>query len=139
MGGLSIAAVGYDVTEALPNYLKQHKMKPGVPTYKRLLHNLESETSTPISLARIDDKSGASSMYYLCCFLDYRDISHNTDELAGVPVPREFIRVKDLLGFEGVLERVTAPKASIFSYDSNGRTRVKQGGRTISGPGAIGA
>jgi hypothetical protein len=44
----------------------------------------------------------------------------------AVTVPPQFTRVKEILGIDGDLKRVFAPQGMIFSYDVNGRTRVKE-------------
>jgi hypothetical protein len=101
MGGLSMVAIGYEVADALERYQRQHHIS-GVPSFKQLLQYVESEISMPISLARLEDSSDLTRMF-LCCYVDTR------------------IRVYD----DGDLKRVFAPQGMIFSYDVNGRTRVK--------------
>ncbi|KAI0005336.1 hypothetical protein BJV74DRAFT_803494 [Russula compacta] len=44
----------------------------------------------------------------------------------AVIVPPQFARVKEILGIDGDLKRVFAPQGTIFSYDVNGKTRVKE-------------
>lgn len=130
MGGMLIAAVGYDVTEALETYLKQHNMTSGVSSFKQILQRLEAETSIPVSLVRFDDLDGRGRMF-LCCYVDYQVRLYDCEELIAVMVPQEFTRMKELLHFNGEIKRVFGPKGSIFSYDSNGQTRVKEHGLAI--------
>jgi len=67
MGGLSVAVVGYDTTDALSNYLH---VTAGTSSYKPLLQRLETETSTPIFLTNLEDVGGLSRMF-LCLYIDY--------------------------------------------------------------------
>jgi hypothetical protein len=124
MGGFSIVAVGYEVADALERYQRQHHIA-GVPSFKQLLQYLESEISMPISLARLEDDSGLSRMF-LCCYVDTHIRVYDCEELMAVTVPPQFTRVKEMLGIDGDLKRVFAPQGTIFSYDVNGRTRVKE-------------
>ena len=122
MGGYSIVAVGYEVAaDALERYQREHDIE-GVPSYKQLLKYLESETSIPISLARLEDSSGLSRMF-LCCYVDARIRIYDCEELMAVIVPAQFTRVKEILGIDGDLKRVFAPEGKIFSYDVNGKPR----------------
>jgi hypothetical protein len=130
MGGMSIAAVGYDVTEALENHMNQHNMTSGVSSFKHILQRLEAETAIPMSLARFDDLDRRSCMF-LCCYVDYRVRLYDCEELMAVMVPQEFTRVKEVLHFNGEVRRVFGSKGIIFSYDSNGETRVKEHGLAI--------
>jgi hypothetical protein len=43
----------------------------------------------------------------------------------AVIVPPQFTRVKELLGIDGDLKRVFVPQGVVFSYDGNGKTRMK--------------
>jgi len=63
---------------------------------------------------------------YLCCYVDTRIRVYDFEELLAVIVPPHFTRVKEILGVDGDLKRVFAPQGMIFSYDGNGRTRVKE-------------
>ena len=124
MGGFSIVAVGYEDADALERYQRQHDIE-GVPSFKQLLQYVESEISMPISLARLEDSSGLTRMF-LCCYVDTRIRAYNYEELMAVTVPPQFTRVKEILGIDGDLKRVFAPQGMIFSYDVNGKTRVKE-------------
>jgi hypothetical protein len=123
MGGLSAAIIGYDATDALANYLRQHDLPAGNSSYKPLLHRLENETSTPIFLASLEDVGDAPRVF-LCFYVDYMINVYDCAELMAVAVPTQFERVKDLLGIEGDLRRVFAPRGHIFSWDSKGRKRL---------------
>jgi len=124
MGGFSIVAVGYEVADALERYQRQHHIA-GVPSFKQLLRYVESEISMPISLARLEDSSGLTRMF-LCCYVDTHIRVYDCEELMAVIVPPQFTRVKEMLGIDGNLKRVFAPQGTIFSYDGNGKTRVKE-------------
>jgi hypothetical protein len=124
MGGFPIAAVGYEVVDALERYQRQHDIA-GVPSFKQLLQYVESEISIPISLARLEDSSGLTRMF-LCCYADTHIRVYDCEELMAVIVPPQFTRAKEILGIDGDLKRVFAPQGTIFSYDVNGRTRVKE-------------
>jgi hypothetical protein len=124
MGGFSIVAVGYEVADALERYQGQHQIS-GVPSFKQLLRYVESEISMPVSLARLEDASGLTRMF-LCCYVDTHIRVYDCQELMAVIVPLQFTRVKELLGIDGDLKRLFAPQGTIFSYDVNGRTRVKE-------------
>jgi hypothetical protein len=123
MGGLSMVAIGYEVADALERYQRQHHIS-GVPSFKQLLQYVESEISMPISLARLEDSSDLTRMF-LCCYVDTRIRVYDCEDLMAVIVPPQFTRVKEILGIDGDLKRVFAPQGMIFSYDVNGRTRVK--------------
>ena len=124
MGGLSFVAIGYEVADALERYQREHDIA-GVQSFKQLLQYIESEISIPISLARLEDDSGLTRMF-LCCYVDTRIRVCDCEELMAVTVPPQFMRVKEILGIDGDLKRVFAPQGMIFSYDVNGRTRVKE-------------
>jgi hypothetical protein len=124
MGGLSFVAIGYEVADVLERYQRQHDIA-GVPSFKQLLQHVESEISIPISLARLEDDSGVTRMF-LCCYVDTRIRVYDCEELMAVIVPPQFTRVKEILGIDGDLKRVFTPQGVIFSYDVNGRTRVKE-------------
>jgi len=129
MGGFPIAAVGYEMTDALERYQRQHHIA-GVSSFKQLLQYLESEIFMAISLARLEDSAGLSRMF-LCCYVDSSIRVYDCEELMAVTVPPQFMRVRELLGIDGNLKRVFAPQGMIFSYDVNGRTRVKEQGLVI--------
>lgn len=124
MGGFSIVAVGYEVADALERYQGQHHIT-GVSSFKQLLRYVESEISIPVSLARLEDTSGLTRVF-LCCYVDTRIRVYDYEELTAVIVPPQFTRVKEILGIDGDLKRVFAPQGTVFSYDVNGRTRVKE-------------
>jgi len=50
---------------------------------------------------------------------------YDCEELMAVIVPPQFTRLKEILGIDGDLKRVFAPQGTIFSYDVDGKTRVK--------------
>ena len=85
---------------------------------------VESEASMPISLARLEDSSGLTRIF-LCCYVDTRVRVDDFEELMAVIVPPQFTRLKEILGIDGDLKRVFAPQGTIFSYDVDGKTRVK--------------
>ena len=124
MGGFPAALIGYDATDALENYFNEHDVPEGIVSYKLLLQRLETETSAPIFMASLDDDDGDVPRRLLCFYVDYSIRVYDCAELMAVTVPAQFKRVKDVLGIEGDLRRVFAPKAHIYSWDSNGRTRV---------------
>ena len=124
MGGLSFAAIGFEVADTLEKYQRQHDIE-GVPSFKQLLKYIESEISIPVSLVTLEDDGGLTRKF-LCCYVDTRTRVYDCDELMVVKVPLQFSRVKELLGIHGNLKRVFTPKGVIFSYDVNGRTRVKE-------------
>ena len=124
MGGLSFAAIGFEVADALEKYQRQHDIE-GVPSFKQLLKYIESEISIPVSLVTLEDDGGLTRKF-LCCYVDTRTRVYDCDELMVVKVPLQFSRVKELLGIHDNLKRVFTPKGVIFSYDVNGRTRVKE-------------
>ena len=124
MGGLSFVAIGYEAADALERYQRQHDIE-GVPSFKQLLKYIESEISIPVSLVRLEDDDGLTRKF-LCCYVDTRIRVYDCDELMAVKVPPQFSRVKGLLGIDGDLKRVFTPQGVIFSYDDNGRTRVKE-------------
>ncbi|KIL56568.1 hypothetical protein M378DRAFT_181932 [Amanita muscaria Koide BX008] len=126
MGGFSIVAIRYEVADALERYQRQHNIE-GVPSFKQLLQYVESEISMPISLARLEDSSGLTRMF-LCCYVDTRIRVYDFEELMAVIVPPQFTRLKEILGIDGDLKRVFAPQGTIFSYDVDGKTRVKEQG-----------
>jgi len=122
MGGFPIVAVGYEVAvEALERCQHQRHIA-GV---KQLLQYVESEISMPISLAILEDTAGLSRMF-LCCYVDTHTRVYSCEELMAVTVPPQFARAKEILGIDGNLKRVFAPKGTIISYDVNGRTRVRE-------------
>ena len=123
MGGFSIVAIGYEVADALERYQRQYSIE-GVPSFKQLLQYVESEASMPISLVRLEDSSGLTRMF-LCCYVDTRVRIYDFEELMAVIVPPQFTRLKEILGIDGDLKRVFAPQGTIFSYDVDGKTRVK--------------
>ena len=96
-----------------------------VLSFKQLLKYVKSEISIPISLAKLEDDSGLTRMF-LCCYVDTRIRVCDCEELMGVIVPPQFTRVKEILGIDGDLKRLFAPQGAIFSYDTNGKTRVKE-------------
>jgi hypothetical protein len=89
------------------------------------MQRLEAETSTPTSLVRLDDLDGQRRMF-MCCYVDYRIKLYDCEEMMGITVPQEFTRVKEVLNCNGEIRRVFGPKGTVFSYDSNGQTRVKE-------------
>jgi len=117
-----VAAIGYEVTDALERYQSQHHVT-GVSSFKLLLRYLESETSLPLSLARLKDSDGLSRMF-LCCYVDSQTRVYDCEELAAMTVSPQFTRVKELLGIEGDLKRVFGPQGIIFSYDADGKIRM---------------
>ena len=123
MGGFSIVAIGYEVADALERYQRQHGIE-GVSSFKQLLQYVQSEASMPISLVRLEDSSGLTRMF-LCCYVDTHVRVYDFEELMAVIVPPQFTRLKEILGIDGDLKRVFAPQGMIFSYDGNGKTRVK--------------
>ena len=124
MGGFPIVAVGYEVADALERYQRQHDIE-GLPSFKQFLRYVESEISIPISLARLEDSTGLTHMF-LCCYVDTRIRVYDHEELMAVIVSAQFTHVKEILGIDGDLKRVFAPQGTIFSYDVNGKTRVKE-------------
>jgi hypothetical protein len=63
---------------------------------------------------------------FLCCYVDTRIRVCDCEELMAVIVPPQFTRVKEIVGIDGDLKRIFAPQGAIFSYDGNGKTRVKE-------------
>ena len=132
MGGLSFVAIGYEVGDALERYQRQHHI-PGF-YFKQLLQYVESEISIPVSLVRLEDhlEDSVLTRMLLCCYVDTRTRAYDCEELMAVIVPPQFARVKEILGIDGDLKRVFAPKGMVYSYDVDGRTRVG-GGSLIGG------
>ncbi|OJA13958.1 hypothetical protein AZE42_03615 [Rhizopogon vesiculosus] len=120
MGGFPIVAIGYEVAdEALERYQHQHHFAE----VEQLLQYVESEISMPISLASLEDSAGLSRMF-LCCYVDTHTRVYSCEELMAVTAPPQFTRVKEILGIDGDLKRVFAPRGTIVSCDVNGRTRI---------------
>ena len=63
---------------------------------------------------------------FLCCNVDTHIRVCDCEELMAVIVPLQFTRVKKILDIDGDLKRVFTPQGVIFSYDVNGKTRVKE-------------
>ncbi|KAI0295885.1 hypothetical protein B0F90DRAFT_1919179 [Multifurca ochricompacta] len=118
------SAIGYEVADALERYQCQHGIE-GVLSFKQFLQYAESEASMPISLVSLEDSSSLDRMF-LCCYVDTRVRVYDFKELMAVIVPPQFTRLKEVLGMYGDLKRVFAPKGIIFSYDVDGKTRVKE-------------
>ena len=130
MGKFPFVAIGYEVADALERYQRQHDIE-GVPSFKQLLKYIESEISIPVSLVRLQDDDGLTRKF-LCCYVNTRTRVYDCDELMVVKVPPQFSHVKELLGIEGDLNRVFTPQGVIFSYDVNGKTRVKEDGFLVA-------
>ena len=81
------------------------------------------KTSLPLSLDRLEDSDGLNRIF-LCCYVDFQTRVYDCEELAAMPVPPQFIRVKELLGIEGDLKKVFGPQGMIFSYDADGKIRM---------------
>ena len=117
MGGLAVAVIGYDATEAIENYLDEDAdmndsdfVWTPLAAYKRLLRHLETETSMPLSLVSLEDEPGALTRMFLCFYVDDEIRIYDCAELMAVTVPPQFARVKELLGIEGDVRSVFAPK-----------------------------
>jgi hypothetical protein len=78
-----------------------------------------------MSLARLEDSSGLTRMF-LCCYVDTCIRVYDVKELMAVIVPPQFMRLKEILGIDGDLKRIFAPQGTVFSYDVDGKTRVKE-------------
>jgi len=87
---------------------------PQGSSHKPLLQRLETETSTPIFLANLEDVGGLSRVF-LCFYVDYTIKVYDCAELMAVTVPPQFTPVKELLSIEGDSRRVK-PTSSHFSW-----------------------
>jgi hypothetical protein len=121
MGGIPIAAIGYDATDAVDRYKHEYPIS-GLSAFKQILHNVESETSIPVALAMLETEDSLNPTF-LCCYVDCRRKVHSCDDLMAVAVPPQFTRVKEMLGIDGDLKRVFSPRAVVFSYHVDGRRR----------------
>lgn len=130
MGGLAIAAVGYELPEdALSAYQSRESLPEQGPTStKHLLRHLESVTHSPLALARYDDDEGKTHKV-LCCHVQVQCGAQTSDAspVLEEPVPSSFEAVKDLFAV-GDLKRVLIPKAMLFSFYEDGKTRIKEDG-----------
>ncbi|KIM92373.1 hypothetical protein PILCRDRAFT_810429 [Piloderma croceum F 1598] len=124
-----IAAIGYEVSsDVLNNYLFEHDMlsNMGLPIYRKLLIHLESETSTMVHLVNLDDESESTTTRhtFLCCYMECNNRIHDCDDIQAVVVPNAFTRIQEIIQTKGVLRRVVASKGIVYSYDSDGQSRV---------------
>jgi len=120
MGGFPVVFIGYKLeNNALDAYYLHSN-----PT-KALLHDVESLTHNPASFVRYEDNDGYTHRF-VCCFVDLREGATSTRELDAIPIPAEFSRVPEQVKTNGELRRVFAPKAMVFSYGRDGRTRVNR-------------
>jgi hypothetical protein len=128
-------AVGYEISSNTFNkFLSENDMlESGFPDDQKFLNYLESQTSTMVHLAHLDDESTGTTIRhtFLCCYVDYRDRIYNCEEIMAVTVPSGFSHIQDIIQTEGALRRIVARKGILFSYDSNGRDRVQEDGLAI--------
>ena len=124
-----IVAVGYEVSsDVLNNFLLEHDMLSniGLPLYRKFLIHLESEVSTMVHLVNLDDESESTTTRrtYLCSHVQCNNRMHDCEDILAVVVPNAFTRIQEIIRTEGVLRRVVASKGIVYSYDSNGQSRV---------------
>jgi hypothetical protein len=113
MGGMLIAAVGYEIsTASLNDYLYSNDMfkytdSPNyrTPDYQKLLNHLESLTSTAVYLVYLDDNCNLENTTirhtYLCCYADYRDRVYDCEEIMKIEIPNGFERIREVLETDG--------------------------------------
>ncbi|TDL18977.1 hypothetical protein BD410DRAFT_792572 [Rickenella mellea] len=146
MGGMAVVIVGYEANDfAVDAHLEKYNLKPDteepstygdelstepVPAwnrvnFKKLLRHFEELTSTEVTLARIDDFDGGNHDYF-CCFADCTyNFIWNCEDVMKQIVPEKFSEVMAPLSTDGIVKRVFASRGFLFSYDSNGKRRVK--------------
>jgi hypothetical protein len=131
MGGVSVAAIGYEVMNVLDEYIREQGISPENQAFKSVLRILESEASIPLALVRLEDVSGSRT--FLCFHVEYEDEKvSDCEELMEIAVPPQFARLKESMGIAGDVKRVFGPKAVVFSYGTNGRSRVKAYGLDLA-------
>lgn len=118
MGGFPVVFIGYELHDDPLDAYESHNNP-----IKALLHDVESLTHNPASIVRYDDIDG-NTHTFVCCFADIRECAYSTKELDAIPIPAEFSRVPEQVKTNGELRRVFAPKAMVYSYGGNGKTRV---------------
>jgi hypothetical protein len=133
--GMFILAVGYEISsDTLDNYLMENDMlESESPDYEKFLIHLESEISTMVHLAFLDDESGSTSIsrQFLCCYADYRDRVYDFEEIMAIDIPNGFTRIPEIIETKGTLKRVFAPKGILHSYDRGGMDRVQACGLVV--------
>jgi len=116
MGGFPIVFIGFELEKAaLDTYPRDFKV---------LLQDVEALTNNPASIVRYDDND--CTHIFVCCFADLRQRAYSSKELEAIPIPAAFsLLPKRMSVLGGDLQRHFAPKAMVFSYGRDGKTRVK--------------
>jgi hypothetical protein len=130
-----IVAVGYEISsDTFDEFLSENDMlESGFPDYQKFLNHLESQTSTMVHLAHLDDESEGTTIRhtFVCCYVDYRDRIYDCEEIMAIDVPSGFTHIRDIIQTKGVLRCIMARKGILFSYDSNGNDRVQEDGLVV--------
>lgn len=71
-----------------------------------------------------DDDLSCTVHTFVCCFVDIRRRAYTSKELDNIPIPAKFARVPERVKTSSDLLRVFAQNAMIFSFDSNGQSRI---------------
>jgi len=144
MAPLSVSFVGYHTSrEALNQYCKQHNISAS--NNRPLLQHLESDVGVPLTLVSVEHSIAGSrgvagagndpglhnlpNELYISCFTDYNS-QHEANVETLVP-PKEFSHLKDVVQVDGDVKRLFAPRAELFSYDAQGRSRITEKGPNI--------
>jgi hypothetical protein len=132
MSGFPVVFVGYELANHALDAYQPHTDPPytnPLHAYKGLLRDIEHRTHTPASIVRYDsyDTDAMTTHTALCCFVDLRERAYDVDEVEAVRVPAAFGRVPGWVRTRGGVRRVFAPRALVYSYGADGRTRVHAG------------
>ncbi|TDL21577.1 hypothetical protein BD410DRAFT_840517 [Rickenella mellea] len=131
MGGMPVVIIGYEPNEsAVAMYIKAHDLEatsltqgPHGDAFKKLLRHFAEVTSTPITLARIEDFD-SESHYYLCCFTDSEyNFTWNCEDVMRQIVPEKFSEIIAPLSTDGIVKRVFASRGFLYSYHANGKPK----------------
>jgi len=130
-----IVAVGYEISsDTFDKFLSENDMlESGFPDYQKFLNHLESQTSTMVHLAHLDDESEGTTIRhrFVCCYADCRDRIYDCEEIMAVDVPSGFAHIQDIIQTKGVLRRIVARKGILCSYDINGKNREQEDGSVV--------
>ena len=135
MAPLSAYIAGYPVVDinALEQYRKAHHLDGYNP--RPFVQHLEAKVGAPVAFVRVNEDGGETNRNYICYYADYSAHAHETNDLRIPPVPASFRRLPELLA--GAIadgpKILFVPRASVFSYDSDGKSRVNKEGAVIGG------
>ena len=133
MAPLTAFIAGYPVVDnnALEQYRKEHHLEGY--NLRPFVQHLEAMVGAPLALVRIDELDGESDTNYICYYTDYSGRTHEANDVPPVPAP--FRRLPELLpgAVANAPKTIFAHRASVFSYDSDGRSRVNEEGTVIGG------